>query len=212
LAKSLIHVGAVDAALPYLERAHAAFPDDRDTRLTLALAYRDRGREDRASEILRGIDLDPEERVRMDLAVSSLAVDEGRPLDAIAPLERATGARPGDGLLWAMLGKANLDAKQYPQAATAFRRAAERSPRKADYWVGLGHASAMARDDAGALNAYAEALRLDPNLFEIDYNVGVLLSRSGDANGATARFREALRLQPDYAPARNALEALEPRP
>jgi len=210
LAKSLLHVGAVDAALPYLERAHRDFPAQREARLALAQVYRSRGREPEAAALLQGIRLTAEESRRMEQMLASLALEEGRAGDALAPLERNVAAKPGDALTWALLGKARLDARDYGRAGEAYRRATELAPATANYWVGLGHALAKTNDVDGALAAYSKALERDPALETVHYNVAILLGRRGQVQEAASHLREALRLRPDYEAAQRALAALEP--
>ncbi len=208
IARSLLLVGAVESAMPYLERAHHRFPEDREVRLVLAQVYRSLGRKAEADRLVAGVTVSAEEESRSDEMLAGLALSRGRPAEAAAALERALRARPDDPLLQARLGRALLESKDYPRAAAAFRAALALTPAAAQEWVGLGHALALAGDTGGALDAYGNALRHDPALYQVHHNMGVLLGRRGDSAGAREHFRAAIRIKPDYDAARQALERI----
>jgi Flp pilus assembly protein TadD len=207
MAQSLLHVGAVDAALAYLEKAHREFPDHREVRLALAQTYRSRGRDPEAEHLVAGLRISPQESARMAEMLAGLALNEGRPRDAAEALGRVAASRPSDPALAAHLGKARFEAGDYRGAAAAYATATRLDPGRPDHWLGLGHCLALLGDDAGAIDAYRGALRADAATAQAHYNLGILLGRRGDAAGRERHLREALRLQPGYEPARRALAA-----
>jgi Flp pilus assembly protein TadD len=205
MARTFVALGSPDNAVPYLERAHRAFPEDREIRALLATIERSRGSDAEAARLLAGLRFDAAERGRMEELLADLLRRQGRIEKAPAALERAVALRPDDAALRGKLARSYLEARDFARAVPAYREALARSPSSAQLWSELGHACALSGDADAALAAYETALRYDPSLYDIQFNVGILLSRKGDTAGALARFREALRLKPDYGPAREAL-------
>lgn len=209
MAKNLLAVGAIDAATGYLDRAIARFPEDRESRLTLAVVDTLRNRPQDAAGLLEGIQVSGEEQSNMDVLLASLLLMDGRASQAVEPLERLVQAHPSEGALIGRLARASLEAHDYPRAVGAYRRAVEKLPRDASLWMELGHACALSNDVECALSSYETALRYRPTLYMVPYNMGILLMRRGDAAGAEARFRQALSIKQDYEPARRALAELQ---
>lgn len=142
---------------------------------------------------------------------------EGKNLDAIEPLEAATGKDPDFALAWARLSQAyrNLgyDEKAMEAGQTALSRvlksvdrvtAADRS------YIRATHAAA-AQDRQEEIEAYTEMVEADPFDATAAYNLGLAYERSGQWNQARAFFEKALELDETYIPAHMAMGRVELR-
>lgn len=206
MAKAFLLLGGVDNAQRYLERGHERFPENPEIRLTLAQVYRSRGRDSDADRLLAGLDVPPAAAARAARLLAELVRVQGRPAEAIAPLERAVAERPNDAALHAALGQAHLMAGDFGRAIPAYHRAVELDPRPSAPWEHLGHACEQLGDLDGAIDAYRHAVERNRSLYRVYNQLGVLYLRRKDPRSAARYFEEALRIKPDFDLARRNLD------
>lgn len=127
---------------------------------------------------------------------------------AIADLEAAMAAAPGDAHACNALGILHSDAGATTRALECFARAVEIDPAFARGWNNLGNARRAQGDVAGAEHAFARATAVDPNYALAFANLGALRRERGDYAGADAALARALALEPGRRSARIALAGL----
>ncbi len=118
---------------------------------------------------------------------------------------RAVHLNPDSPHAWFSLGKTQLEAGDYDEAAESFSRAAERNPDFVEAWIGKGQALELDGDLAKAHAAYAKALELRPDSLEARRHLAELVLDRGDLDAAEELWREALQLHPDAAIAHRGL-------
>lgn len=85
-------------------------------------------------------------------------------------------------------GQQAVEARQWPVAVEAFRRATLQDPKNADAWNMLGYASRWAGNYPQAFDAYARALALDPHHRGAHSYLGVAYVRTDDLTKARAEL------------------------
>jgi tetratricopeptide (TPR) repeat protein len=134
-----------------------------------------------------------------------LALDAGRPDDALAPLSRAAALLPGNAVPLQLLGAAYLALRRDREAQGCLERAVALDPSLVQAHVGLaGLFSSQGRMDA-AIEAYRTALRLNPDDVFVEHELGVILARLQRAEEAIPHFRACLQRRPDLLRARHNL-------
>ena len=98
-----------------------------------------------------------------------------------------------------ILGNAQMEARQFPQAEATLRRATALSPDDPAPWATLGWV--LWQEDKGgeARSALEKAIALDPEPPEPHNNLASVEWGMGDQAGAEQQFREALRIEPGVA-------------
>lgn len=106
----------------------------------------------------------PSREDALTLATADARLREGDARGAVAGLEQAVAARPGDAVLWSGLGYtlALHDSAVSPPARFAFARALALAPRQPGPVFFLGMAYANAGEFAAARPAWVRALQLSP--------------------------------------------------
>jgi Flp pilus assembly protein TadD len=172
-------------------------------RLSLGYALRREGRYDEAiAEYRRGLatatDAETAQQLRRNLGAALIWA--GRNADAVAVLQEALAARPGDSELLGNLGSAALGLHDPELAARAARQAVEADEGNGSAWNILGSAQQELGDLAGAREAFEHAAVLDPDDGLPARNLARVLDRLGDAAGACEARRRALggRLAPAF--------------
>lgn len=121
----------------------------------------------------------------------------------IGKLEARLKEDPSSGEGWRLLGWSYFETGHYPDAARAYRRAAELNPRQAELWSALGESLVLARG-AGvsdeALTAFKTALTIDPKDSRARFFVGARKAEHGDARAAIADWLALLKDSPADAP------------
>jgi Flp pilus assembly protein TadD len=127
---------------------------------------------------------------------------------AVAPM---TVAPAQELVQWMQKGDAHLQARQFPQALSAYNKAAVVNPNHAAAFAGIGVASMGAGDHAAASRALQTAVRLAPESADYNAALGNALAALGETETATAAFRRALTINPDHRAATAGLARLEGR-
>ncbi len=110
-----------------------------------------------------------------------LALQHGRPEEAIAPLQRATaldGTQPG---FFLNLGNALRGTERLAEAEDAYRRALALDPQMAPAHNNLGNALRDQGKYADAAGSYRQALELSPDFFAAAANLAQALGNLSDA-------------------------------
>ena len=141
---------------------------------------------------------------RPSLAVRSFGPPRDVPSLIAALAERARG-KSFDATGWALLGRGYLSLGDAPDAAAAFRRAAEMAapPARPGLLAAYGEALTMAAGGtvtAEAEQAFHAALTGNPHDFGARYYLGLAAARRGDTAGAARMWRALLADAPPDAP------------
>ncbi len=121
-----------------------------------------------------------------ELARGRALLEEGRPAEAVAPLESACRRLPDSAEPAVLLGRALRDSGDFDRAEAAFREAVKRDPSSADAWRGLADTLVDLGRLEEAAEAYGEVVALD------GADTAALLAR-GRCLAALGRTKEASR-------------------
>lgn len=209
--------GQQAAALPYLEAALQADPDEGQFWLSYVEALLANGQPRDALDILRsvmqrGLDNAAVHALleKAEAAVSTAAAPSPAEIAALVALfnggrhaELENGARlllqryPDSAFAWSVLGTAlQLQGKD---ALPAFRRTAQLSPGDPEAHCNLGNALQAGGDFDGAVASYGRALALKPGFAQVHSNLGSALQALGRLADAVASHRSAVKLAPGQA-------------
>lgn len=117
---------------------------------------------------------------------------------AIPYLEEAVSREPGAFNL-NILGNAQMESRQFPQAEATLRRAVTLSPDDPAAWGTLGWVLWQEDKGAEARTALERSIALDPETPEQHNNLASVEWGMGDQAAAERQFREGLRIQPGVA-------------
>ncbi|QOJ14312.1 MAG: tetratricopeptide repeat protein [Planctomycetia bacterium] len=209
MALAFLHLGGIDNAERYLERAVDAVPWHAQSRVTLARIRRVQGRIAEAEALERGIEVAPQREAQLDTMQAGLLMDAGRHAEAIPLLRKSTAAAPRDPLLYKLLADCLLLTRDFPAAEATYATVTQLTPGDMTAWANLGHVRENRGNWAGAATAYTSALRIAPRDPRLHNQLGIALAQAGQREQAAAAFRAALQLDPGYEKARLNLEQLE---
>ena len=144
-----------------------------------------------------------------------LAIDDGKPADAVKAFERAAALDSNNASYWANLGNARRAAGDRAGAEQAYRRALEVDARTADAANGLGVLLVEANQPADAAPWFERAIAAAPDLVEARLNLGIALQQSGQTARAAdeyqARPRRARQPAREKTPPPSCSRGSEPR-
>jgi tetratricopeptide (TPR) repeat protein len=123
-------------------------------------------------------------------------VMQGRPLDAIAPLEDAARGRH-DAQSDTMLAIALRQAGRAEEAYSRLKRTTKRQPPYAAAFLELGRLLASMERHAEAAEALVRGVEVAPMMPEMSIQLGYVLLRRRNFGGAKAAFARALSIVPD---------------
>lgn len=121
-----------------------------------------------------------------------------------------TGAEGGAVALVAAGDRAR-DARDWPAAATHYRRALDASPALPAIWVQYGHALKESGRLSAARDAYRRAAEIAPDIADTHLQMGHAAKLAGELDEAASCYVQALTLQPNYDDALRELQALSAR-
>jgi Flp pilus assembly protein TadD/mono/diheme cytochrome c family protein len=130
-----------------------------------------------------------------------LALQLGRPSEAVSHFRASAARRPDDAAVHYNLGTALTQAGQFADAVASYERALTIRPRYARALSNLGDTLVVLGRADEAIRRYEAAIAADPQMPEARNNLGAALWRQGDLLRAERELREALRLRPGYAEA-----------
>ncbi|MEI7898826.1 MAG: tetratricopeptide repeat protein [bacterium] len=136
-----------------------------------------------------------------------LALQMGRPKEAVQQLRMALGRLPRDASIHNNLGSALADQGHADEAIAQYRQALKIKPddemahnNLANMLAGRGHIDE-------AIGHYRKALEIKPNYGRAHYNLGNVLAGRGQIDEAIAHYRKALESTPDDAEVHSNLGA-----
>ena len=185
-----------------IEKAVAQFqailkidPTDTYSGLWLARLYRFENRHTEAEQVLRGLmQREPDNGPALE-QLSQLLIDEGRSQEAIELLTRTAGdsASPD---IYDLLGDAYSQAKDYPKAEDAYRKAIEVDPDDPGHRHGLAQALLSEDKYADALEQFKKLAELEPGTAENYLRMAQLYRRLGQFDDAESSLLHAKQLAP----------------
>jgi len=134
---------------------------------------------------------DPDAVVALAQNHGGLLLVNGRPVEALAVLDRALPLDPRDAGFWSNRSSALGYLNRNPEALADARRAAALEPRNPLYRNMLGVALLISGDASGALAEFAAAEALDPGNPQYPVTAAVALELAGRRAEACATYRRA---------------------
>jgi protein O-GlcNAc transferase len=128
-----------------------------------------------------------------------LELQDGRPEQALALIERVVAIAPCEPRHHLGLGQVLQVLNRHEEAAAAYRHVLRTDPESADAHFALGIALQSLSDHDGAIHAYQAALKFQPVFWEALNNLGNSHQLCGRPAEAAAAYEEALALRPDHA-------------
>ena len=123
-------------------------------------------------------------------------------LDAgIDELKQVVAAKPKDAHFQLMLGRAYMQAKQWPAAKARLLRAAELAPKDPEIWSMLGGFYEMQDQAQPAYEAFSRVAALQPNSPEAHHDMGMAAVAAGDLKQGIVEMKRAIALRPTFAQA-----------
>jgi tetratricopeptide (TPR) repeat protein len=186
-----------------LEKAIAQFqailktdPTDLNASLMLARLYGFENRHEESEKILRGvIARDPDTGPALE-QLSQLLLDQNRSQEAIDILKQGA-SDTGDPGLYDLLGDAYSQAKQYPDAEEAYRKAIDSDPDDPGHIHGLAEALLAQNKYADAIEQYKRLTQLEPGTAENYVRLAELYRREHRYQDSESSLERAKQLSPE---------------
>jgi predicted TPR repeat methyltransferase len=206
----ILQSGRSAEAIPFLEQASSARPDDAAFASNLAQSYLRSGRRDDAVATFdRAVSLDPQPQVLLGSALARIARQSpGDAEEAINLLTKARATGLGSPELHQHLGLALFLADRTEEAVRECQLACEQMPRNAEAFHNLAAALARKGETANARLCLAQALELDPNYARACFALAVMEAEACRLVEAEALFRAAISMKPDSPAAYQALASV----
>jgi tetratricopeptide (TPR) repeat protein len=163
--------GEYAAAIPLLERAHQAAPQDRDAAYNLALAYFRSSQPDKAAAALQPLGEGPGAAAAYDL-LGSIEEARKRPAEAVKAYRKAAELEPYNEDFRFDHAAAALQHGEADEGLSAFLAAARVFSKSWRMQLGLGSAYYLAGQYEDAARALLEAVRLQPDAKPAYYLLG----------------------------------------
>lgn len=141
----------------------------------------------------------PEPVKPSELAQAQLLLDQDRPEEALALLDRVLRRRPDDARALFLRSTARLLAGDEPGGRADLERALLLDPGNREAWLTRAGLEIAAQRYEAALAALGQAEALDPAAADNALNTGAVLLLQGNLTQATERFRAYLAASPDAA-------------
>ncbi|MFZ0685267.1 MAG: tetratricopeptide repeat protein [Terriglobales bacterium] len=200
-ARRLLQQGNTAAAIASLQQLGSSHPGMKGLSHELGVAYYRSGDYLKAiTSLKQAIEEDPEDKEGIQLLglANYLA---GRPADAIPLLEKVQGWYPRANVDAAyILGVANIQTKNYPDARKAFARMFEVGPDSAAAYLFTARVLLRQEFDPIAEEYAQKAVTLDPKLPLAHFFLGELHLYKSRIAEAIADFQQELAINPGHAP------------
>jgi Flp pilus assembly protein TadD len=180
-----------------LESAMHADPGFATSYLDQARLLAATGARDRAIEVIqageRGTQLDSIDRASLQYVVASASGDANARIQALETLTQVT---PANATLFADLGDAQFERRNFQDAARNYQAAALLNPDEPRTWNTLGYALAWTRNLNGARQAIQEYEKLAPDDINALDSLGEVSFYLGDFESAAKYFQRAAEKSP----------------
>jgi arylsulfatase A-like enzyme/Flp pilus assembly protein TadD len=200
-ARALKEGGQIEAALAAYRAAAKRWPTDADVLHDLAVTAREAAsahgpqaaalRDEAMRADQAALTLDPNSGAAHN-GLGLLAIDAGKPADAVKAFERAAAIDSNNASYWANLGNARRAIGDRAGAEQAYRRALDADARAADAANGLGVLLVEANRAAEATPWFERAVAAAPDLVEAHLNLGIALQTAGRPDRAAEEYRRVL--------------------
>jgi len=200
-ARALKEGGQIEAALAAYRAAAKRWPTDADVLHDLAVTAREAAsahgpqaaalRDEAMRADQAALTLDPNSGAAHN-GLGLLAIDAGKPADAVKAFERAAAIDSNNASYWANLGNARRAIGDRAGAEQAYRRALDVDARAADAANGLGVLLVEANRAAEATPWFERAVAAAPDLVEAHLNLGIALQTAGRPDRAAEEYRRVL--------------------
>ena len=130
--------------------------------------------------------------------LGNLRIEDGRPEEAIVPLQEAMELQPENHEVLALAGNAYLKSGHLSSAIPAIRHALRLDPYNPNYWINMGIALSQAERYDEAREAFERAIELRPTFDEAHYNYGFYWAVQEQYPEAREAFLETLALNPEH--------------
>jgi protein O-GlcNAc transferase len=141
-------------------------------------------------------------------ALGAVAIQQGRPCQALAPMEQAVRLSPDDAESHSNLGNVLKDLGRLADAEASYLKAIQLNPNFAETYSNLGMVLKDLNRLTDAERHVRKSIRLKYDLPQAHSNLGVILENIGRLEEAEASYREAVRLKPDFSRAYGNLASL----
>jgi len=153
--------GDYSQAVSHFEQALQLQPTSQPASYNLALAYKQQGRTEAATELLeRTLRQQPDAELYNLLA--AIEEERGRYVEAVRHYQQAVELDPSNEQYYFDLGAEYLTHLTFGPATEAFRVGSQRFPKSPRLYVGRGLAQFALRQYADAADAFIDALEVDP--------------------------------------------------
>jgi Tfp pilus assembly protein PilF len=135
-------------------------------------------------------------------------LNNNQPAEALNLLTETIGKYPQVDQVWAALGAARENMKDFQGAEEAYRTSIALAPQRADHRCEFGDFLYARQRFQDATAVFREALQRRPFDAATHVRLGACLQSLGDTSGAAEAYCTALRYNPDLSDARQRLEML----
>lgn len=184
-------------------------PLARSTHWPEALAAFQQGRFDEAARLCKALLVRDTKHAGAWNLLGAMALKQGQPADALAPLQKAVALAPDDVSFHNNLGIAYRGAGRPAEAEQSYRRALALVPTYADGWFNLGNVLRDLGRHEEAADAFRRATDLKPGYAAAWNNLGNTLRALDRPQEAVDTYRRALQLHDDPQTRSNLAYALK---
>lgn len=137
--------------------------------------------------------------------IAAIRIAQGKPNDARERVSRQLEASPNNPLLYNLLGRIWMQAKDVGRAEAAFKKAIEVDDAVFVSYLNLGELYRRSGRLDQAAQEYEAVLAKTPKLLPVQVLLGMIYEQRKEYDKAKARYEEALKLDGRFAPAANNL-------
>lgn len=196
LGAELIRMRRPAEAIPLLQKAVAASPNEAPPHYNLGLAFDHTGEKEQALEQFdAALQLRPE-YFDAHVAMAMILEEKGLTITALKHFREAVQLNPNSAEVRRNLGSALAVTDQRQEAIAEYQAALRLEPNDATTHNGLAVALQQEGKVAEAIQHYEAALKLKPDDAGAHSNLALALNALGHQNAAIEHFNEAVRLQP----------------
>jgi tetratricopeptide (TPR) repeat protein len=198
LGSVLLQLGQPGPAIPELETALAARPDDRSAQSNLAVACEETHAYEKALSLFKALDGDPADPLSATALISyarALAAT-GQPDVALARMQKAVSDNPADATLHDALGSLEAQRQDWPNAELQFSAAIGLDASFAEAHEHLGVTLVAERRLAEAIRELTTATQGSPRNPAAFLELGKALAANGEDDKAAPVLQKAVELAP----------------